>query len=145
VKNDRTGAAGHWARATKIHLWFDTSTRVARLELARLDASPARETFCNALGALSPKLWCTAGLPLDELAAANSCEAIERCANTPSKRAPFDMRAHFKRERIDEAAIQVMRDAACAQVVNKGDALLHELARKLPGVGACKGRRLGLR
>jgi len=55
------------------------------------------------------------------------------------------MRAHFKRERIDEAAIQVMRDAACAQVVNKGDALLHELARKLPGVGACKGRRLGLR
>jgi len=139
-KKDKTRAAEYWARAIKVDLWFDPPVRVARLELARLDESPRPETFCNAMGALSPPIWCSAGLSLEALAAANSCKHTDRCANVPSKPPKFDLRRHLKDDPIDQAVLEIVRAAICAQVVKEGDALLKALDRNIRGAGSCKER-----
>jgi hypothetical protein len=139
-KKDKTRAAEYWARAIKVDLWFDPPVRVARLELARLDESPRPETFCNAIGALSPPIWCSAGLPLEALAAANSCNYTDRCANAPSKPPKFDLRRHLKDDPIDQAALEIVRGAACTKVSKEGDELLQALDRNIRGAGFCKER-----
>ncbi|HEX3482298.1 MAG TPA: hypothetical protein VHT91_45090 [Kofleriaceae bacterium] len=136
---NRTEAAEHWTRATKIDLWPDPPVRFAWLQLARLDESPRRETFCSAIGALSRSLWCSAGLPLDELATANSCEPIARCepANGSSSPPTSSVRPPLEGDAMDKAALKIVRSAACQHVVKDGDTLLRALAHTIRGWEAC--------
>lgn len=141
--NHLTEAARRWERAAKIDLWFDPPARLARLELARLDKEPSRETFCNAIGALSPPLWCSAGLPLEALAAANGCERLDhRCPPVDgSLKSPrFDLGSQLERDPIDHAALDIAGSAACKPEVKERDALLRALAAGVRGWKTCKAR-----
>jgi hypothetical protein len=150
--NNPTGAAQHWARAARVVLWFDGPARVARLELARLelarlelarlDKDLSREPFCNAIAALSPRLWCWTDLPLEALAAANGCERIDRCrpADVSPKPPNFTLQQQLERDRIDRAALEIAGGAACTQVGKDRDALLDALAAGIRGWKTCKAR-----
>lgn len=132
VWNDAESAVVHWRRAIKVDLWFDPPVRVARLELARREQVPTRESFCHALAALSPPVWCASGLPFAAVAQANDCQLANQCAASQPTSEKLDLRRHVERDAIDQAAIEIVHDAACASdAVVESEVLARALEAKV--------------